>query len=482
MKLVKSLLLGSAAAFAVVAGAQAADLPSKKAAPASYVKICDAYGAGFFYIPGTDTCLRVGGYLRFEVQYTPAKALYNPVAGLAVNNWQSQFAVNQDTVGHEYRGRVDLDARTATPWGTARTFIALRGGGTTGLRGAAYNYNAATVVPNLDAGKNQTLTMERAFVQFAGFTVGLATSNYAMMPSSQYSGNPWAGFPNGQRQIAYTATFGGGFSATVAIEDKQMWGYDQTYITKADTGFNLVGNLRLDQSWGFAAIHGLATNNSYASNGLAAGGLQNIFSRNVDMANNLLSGGLKKGAYAIGTTVKFNLPQLAAGDAIWLTANYTNGYLGALLSSGSVQNLSSASGGRVLGGVARQDADLVFDGVSVQNSKGWNVAGQLTHYWAPTWRSNFTAGYINISTPTQLTGAQAWGTGKTWEILGSLIWSPAKDFDIGLEVQYLNTKSAVQNLPAGVVGANGITGWVAAGMPGLNNSNVTTKLRVERTF
>ena len=124
----------------------------------------------------------------------------------------------------------------------------------------------------------------------------------------------------------------------------------------------------------------------------------------------------------------------------------------------------------------------MFDGVSVQNSKGWNVAGQLTHYWAPTWRSNFTAGYINISTPTQLTGAQAWGTGKTWEILGSLIWSPAKDFDIGLEVQYLNTKSAVQNLPAGVVGANGITGWVAAGMPGLNNSNVTTKLRVERTF
>ena len=59
MKLVKSLLLGSAAGIAAVAGAQAADLPSRKAAPVEYVRVCSAYGAGFFYIPGTDTCLRI---------------------------------------------------------------------------------------------------------------------------------------------------------------------------------------------------------------------------------------------------------------------------------------------------------------------------------------------------------------------------------------------------------------------------------------
>ena len=64
MKLVKSLLLGSAAGIAAVAGAQAADLPSRKAAPVEYVRVCSAYGAGFFFIPGTDTCLRVGGRVR----------------------------------------------------------------------------------------------------------------------------------------------------------------------------------------------------------------------------------------------------------------------------------------------------------------------------------------------------------------------------------------------------------------------------------
>src|SRR3989442_2755354 len=60
MKKVKSLLLGSAAGIVAVAGAQAADLPVK-AKPVEYVKICSLYGDGFYYIPGTDTCIQLGG-------------------------------------------------------------------------------------------------------------------------------------------------------------------------------------------------------------------------------------------------------------------------------------------------------------------------------------------------------------------------------------------------------------------------------------
>src|SRR4051794_2592913 len=77
MNVVKSLLLSSAAGFLAAAGAQAADLPSRKAAPVEYVRVCSAYGAGFFYIPGTETCLRVGGYVRAEYQYTPGKDVYS---------------------------------------------------------------------------------------------------------------------------------------------------------------------------------------------------------------------------------------------------------------------------------------------------------------------------------------------------------------------------------------------------------------------
>src|SRR6476620_5172031 len=122
MKLVKSLLLGTAAGLATVAGAQAADLPVKKAAPVEYVRVCSTYGAGFFYIPGTETCLRVGGRVR-------ADYLYNtPVGRLATFNPDGTIAAiargrNLDTTGFRARGRIQLDARTATAYGLLRSVV-----------------------------------------------------------------------------------------------------------------------------------------------------------------------------------------------------------------------------------------------------------------------------------------------------------------------------------------------------------------------
>ena len=68
MKMVKSLMLGSAAGLIAMSGAQAADLPVKAKA-VEYVRICSLYGAGFFYIPGTDTCIKLGGYLRVDTTF-----------------------------------------------------------------------------------------------------------------------------------------------------------------------------------------------------------------------------------------------------------------------------------------------------------------------------------------------------------------------------------------------------------------------------
>src|SRR3977135_914151 len=68
MRMIKSLLLGSAAGLVAVAGAQAADLPVK-AKPVEYVKVCSLYGAGFWYVPGTDTCLKIGSYFRVQTAW-----------------------------------------------------------------------------------------------------------------------------------------------------------------------------------------------------------------------------------------------------------------------------------------------------------------------------------------------------------------------------------------------------------------------------
>ena len=78
-------LLSTAAGLFTVAAAQAADLPSRKAAPVTYVRICDAYGAGFFYIPGTDTCLKVGGLALFDTRVFLTLPTASPLASSARN-------------------------------------------------------------------------------------------------------------------------------------------------------------------------------------------------------------------------------------------------------------------------------------------------------------------------------------------------------------------------------------------------------------
>ena len=492
-------LLGSAAVIMTMVGAQAADLPSKKAAPATYVKICDAYGAGFFFIPGTDTCVKLGGYTRYELQYTPAKDLrtvsgytshtYKGTSGASSTtvaaNTVTSSADTQDTWGSEFRGTINLDARTPTGAGVARSYIALRGTGTTGLRKTAYDYQYATVAPTLSS-TNADFVMERAFVQWAGFTVGLAGSNYAMIPSMTYTANGWGGFPNGMRQVAYTAVLGGGFSATVALEDKQMWGQDagNTTVNRVDTANVVVGNIRLDQAWGWAAIHGVVGKHTVGNGavGNSSSSPQLTYAATATMTGTTLNGPVTKTGYGIGTTVSFNLDMIAKGDKVWLTANYSDGFYGAVLSSGSLTSLSDgSSGGRTMGGVVRKDANIVNKGDGTYGTTtGWNVGGQLLHYWAPQWRSVFTSAYAQFTPPTQVATNLAWGKGSVYEVRGSVIYSPVKDFDIGLELQYLKNSNSLQNTATATT--TGLAAWQAAGYPGLNNSNFTSKVRVERSF
>jgi hypothetical protein len=106
---IKSLLLGSAAAFAVVSGAHAADaVVAAEPEPMEYVKVCDAYGTGFFYIPGTETCLRVGGELRYEKRFSKT------------GDRNTQY----DNHG---RVKLDVEAKNDSEWGTVYSWIRIQG-------------------------------------------------------------------------------------------------------------------------------------------------------------------------------------------------------------------------------------------------------------------------------------------------------------------------------------------------------------------
>ena len=487
MNLMKSFMLGSTAVLAV-ASAQAADLPSRKAAPVEYVKVCDAYGAGFFYIPGSDVCLKVGGFVRSDYKYSSPAAIRQILANGTVNTVVSQVAADQDTTGVEFRGRVDLDARVNTAWGAAQTVVRLRSSNRDGIgTTAATTTNGASYVPQGNV--SSALTAEAAYTRFAGFTFGLGSDLFTTMPSYMINISGYPGFSNGVKQLAYTATFGGGFSASLGLESRGDFsgsnGVGQfTYVTRPDTGYNLVGNLRYDQSWGFLQLSGAIGNNTFGTNNATSAG---VVTQNNLITNQLFSGASAKTGYAIGLGGRLNLPQLAAGDQINATISYAQGMWGEVSGCSNYSSCSDTGISRGLGGVMYVPVNYLLTstttvgGIVTNNysaTKVLNAGAMFTHYWTPSLRSNFNFSYNAFTSPAidPLTTTAGTSIGNaTYYIAGAnLIWSPAKNLDIGVEADYIANKlkfqTVVAGAPATLVSANS------------NNSGWTGRLRIDRAF
>src|SRR4030081_3441651 len=113
---IRPLILGTAAGLLAIGGAQAADLPVKAKA-VEYVRICSLYGAGFFYIPGTDTCIKLGGYLRVDTTFNGS--IYDQPAWSGDLGQQNRY---RDYFAARSRMALTVDTRTATENGVVRTF------------------------------------------------------------------------------------------------------------------------------------------------------------------------------------------------------------------------------------------------------------------------------------------------------------------------------------------------------------------------
>ncbi|WP_117195487.1 porin [Rhizobium terrae] len=156
---IKSLLLGSAAALAAVSGAQAADaIVAAEPEPMEYVRVCDAFGTGYFYIPGTETCLKVGGYVRVEIQagQTGPIGSYGGSAGAGV--FPVPAAAGEDDYW-DFTGRVQLDitAKSDTELGTLTSVASLR-----------WNYGNN----NIWTDNTNDASINEAYIQLGGFKIG----------------------------------------------------------------------------------------------------------------------------------------------------------------------------------------------------------------------------------------------------------------------------------------------------------------------
>ena len=125
---IKSLLLGSAAALVAVSGARAADaVVVAEPEPVEYVRVCDVYGTGFYYIPGTEICLKIGGYIRYDIG---AGDLFGDTVVLLQTI--PAFEEGDDTWHKRARFQLRVDARTETELGTLRGYGAINFDWTTG--------------------------------------------------------------------------------------------------------------------------------------------------------------------------------------------------------------------------------------------------------------------------------------------------------------------------------------------------------------
>jgi hypothetical protein len=518
MKMVKSLILGSAAGLVAMSGAQAADLPVKAKA-VEYVRICSLYGAGFYYIPGTDTCIKLGGYLRVDV-------LANTNNDAGGNTGLPAGANNRFTNGYTWRSREDLnvDTRTATEYGVVRTFFDATFSWTSDSYTSNTNASAAgstvfsaiggsaasspgSAPNNATSGgvAGGTVGVYYAFIQFAGFTIGKAVSQFST-PWQNYPGNNFDGLVGGGgtvtgvNQFSYTADFGNGVSGTLSAQDQTA--YYQAGVNNLSAGGlfgtsdyagtiapDFVGMIRVDQAWGLFQASVAAHDNHVAYYG----------------ATEISGHPDDKWGWAgqLALSIK-NIPT-GAGDTINVQGVYTNG-----ATRYNIQDLSAQAGGSVIfGGTNLAGAyqsvglgfapDTVFAaGTQQQLVQTWGMRGAYTHNWNPYWNTsiygafaavsyNGTAKTLICATPGIGFASQAGVTSCNPDYnigqLGLITrWTPVKNLTFSGDLTFTNLDQKMAGTITSV-GASGATAGKPVAVYQLKDQNtVTLLLRAQRNW
>ena len=558
MKLLKGLLLGSAASLGVITqvlGARAADLPERQAAPIEYVRICDAYGAGFFYIPGTETCLRIGGLVLgeergFDPTYSisgtsfyangiaPTHAGLTPAipSGLGYIPSVSQYtnARSRDATSFNALGRVELDSRTQSPYGTVRAFLRVDSYFGSGGNSATGSLGSLSNTFNTTAGSSSsryTTILNKAFIQFAGLTAGYAQSMFDFYADA-YNYNNLRGSNATTALVAYTATLPAGFSATLSAEDQAsrraniastiagVTNAAGTATSVVDIGGvsaasfqanpagsripDIVGNLRVDQPWGAAQLSAAAHQNDASLFGAGALATPATTPTTAGSSPSYAFPAATSNSYgfAVQGGIQLNADFLSPGDKFWLEAAYEKGAFSYIAGNNLGFNYGAVNQNRYAGSAftptdystgwnAQPGSDCVFTSstpnsftgsVSCQQQWGWDITGAYKHYWLPTLASAVYGSYMEVHYPGDALAGFGGAVGisnlKEGRVGTNLVWTPLKGFDIGAEFSYVHLN---ESRPAGLA-SNAVLN--AAGLPSFqaNTNQYEGRLRVQRAF
>jgi len=449
MNMTKSLILGSAAALLAMGGAQAADLPLKAKA-VEYVRICSLYGAGFYYMPGTDTCIKLGGYVRADVGIMGGDYGFMQGANQGSNNRLTNY--------WSQRSRTDItvDTRTATEYGVVRTYSDL-----------VFTVDSATVSgsnPSTFAGGTAGLGMYHAFIQFAGFTFGRTYSIFDTPWQSYPAGGPdtipgGSNHVTGINQVAYTADFGQGITGSIALDDEttaangqsNLWnlsGATAANMVQGIYGTNdwggtrtpdIVGAIRVDQAWGLAQLS-VAAHDMHA----AYYGATEPTGHPSDKWGFAVQGGL---------SIK-NIPT-GPGDTINMNAVYTDGAshynFQSLFPQSFFMYSGSGNGAYQSLGLAGIADGTFTNGSGIESVKSWGFRGGYTHNWNPNWASAIYGGYGQVryggaaktticgNAVTLLALVGTCNPDFNFAVIGvNTVWTPVKNLAFTVDVNWSN--------------------------------------------
>jgi hypothetical protein len=454
MTFIKSILLSSVAGIVGVASVEAADLPTKKAAPAEYVRTCNVAGMAGFVIPGSDTCLKIGGYVLGGVEagnltkgYSWASAttgLGGPTGGVGLNGVRTPALLSsasnlRSSLGYTTRFNLSLDARQNTAYGVLRGYAEVQidnGNGFANTGNLAY--------------------INLAYLQWAGLTAGKAPSFFSFFGGGYGYNNLFSPDQQGYNQpdlIAYTATLGGGFSATIAAQSSgagspgtnggSLNGVPFGTNTNIDTqnlgmqAPDFVANVRVDQGWGSAQLSGVLHQVRVDETADGLGFKNNTWGWGVD-------GG-----------VKINLPTLGAGDLFEIQGVYTQN---ALWYSGIPDGMFGELGAVNGNGLAMSVGDTYYGGTNAAGTPiwakptAWSVSGAFEHHFSPVFSIDPEAAYAELN----WSGSAGQLSPNTQSfIVGAVAhWDPAPLLDFSFELLYQNTHQSTPGFWTNAAGAN----------------------------
>ena len=451
------------------------------------MKVCSLYGAGYYYIPGTDICMKVGGYVRYQSNWSnggssisngPAEGTGGRNTRLDSSDWQQRT-----------RAVATFDTRQQTQYGTLRTYLLM-----------GFQQDTTAGAPTT----SPAVYITRGFIQIAGFTFGKATSFYDFFPRAAVAYHAGSIFApdtgdGGQIVAAYTAQLGNGVSASIAAEHSQrkatingsaaaftLGGAPQannlgavgtaastvtgTVAGVAATGNpDIVANIRVDGAWGAFQIAGVlhdASGGYYGGTGATA----------VETAGHPGN----KWGWGISPGIRINTPFIAAGDYFVVSGSYTQGAATFASSSNSNSKLiwkgqnvgfgflsDGVFGGSVAGGTA----------TDVQLTTAWSLAAAYEHYWTPNLHTSFYGSYLktsynatatsllcaaNAASTTAPTTAACSMNWSQWNVGSRSQWDVTKGLYLGVDVLYTRLQSANLN-GTGVFTTTAAQGAKAAG-------------------